>query len=329
MKNTSKIKRFFTKLWYSIPYIMKGGNDEIFGRGIESVDGTEITQNVTDKRVAKHLLKGEVTQEVADLRYRLYLVSEESRKYDYIGNGVALKKQESKIDKNNYKFSMDCKMLCNTVLEALKDTEFEGENKYTLDIAYDNPFIKFKLEKYATYIDVKNENGKIETTLHFCSYPNPYDGTSMPFINALGNIETSENIEAELRKNDFINSIISMSFVTNNATNEFPNMHLFYLENPTFVKIEKTSNEFLITYSWGKFNEENLTDKFYSENMHNKYKNKEKKELLDSVMDVNKEIRCCVCGKEIPLVHRNDVFEDENGNPLCINCFIKKNNLKM
>lgn len=329
MKNTSKIKRFFTKLWYSIPYIMKGGNDEIFGHGIESVDGTEITQNVTDKRVAKHLLKGELTQEVVDLRYRTYLVSEESKKYDYIGNGVALKRQESKIDANNYNFSMECKVFCNTVLDAINDANLEGENKYTLDIVYDNPFVNFKIQKYATYIDVKNENGKVETTIHFSSYPNPYDGTSMPFINALGKLESSKNIEVELKHSDFITSIISMSFMSNNATNNFPNMHFFYLENPSFIKIEKSDNEFLVTYSWGKFKEENLTDKFYSENMYNKYKNKEKKELLDNVMDINKDIRCSICNKKIPLVRRNDVFEDENGNPICINCFIKKNNIKM
>ena len=307
---------------------MKGGNNEIFGNGIASDNGTEVNQNVTDKRVAKHLLKGEVTQEVEELRYRMYRVSEESRNYEYVGNGTALKKQKKTIDSNNYSFSMECKMFCNSVLDALNEAYNNEHNKYTLDVAYENPFVKFKIEKYATQIDVKNINGKITTTIHFSAYPNPYEATSMSFINALSklreDITTSNNLNECLKHSEISNSIISMSFVTNNATNDFPNMHLFYLSNPSLIGIIKKNGEFYLEFLWGEYTETDMTEKFYSDDMYNKYKNKERKETLDSIVSKENSVVCPMCKRTIKKEYVKNMVEDENGNLICLECFAKK-----
>ncbi len=331
MKHTSKIKRWLTKLYYSIPFLMKGGNNEIFGNGIGSDNGTEINQNVTDKRVAKHLLKGEVTQEVEELRYRTYRVAEESRDYEYIGNGTAVKKQKKTIDANNYSFSMECKMFCNSVLSALSESYDSKNNKYTLDIAYKNPFVRFKIEKFATRIDVKNINGKITTTIHFSEYPNPYDSISMPFINMLSdlrkNATTSNNVSEYFKRSELSDSILSMSFVTNNATNNFPNMHLFYLSGPSLIGVIKRNGEYYLEYLWEEYKETNLTDKFYSEDMYNKYKYKERKEALDSVLNLKKDVVCPICKRTIKKEYVTNMVEDEDGKMICLPCFAKKNGI--
>ena len=80
----NKIKKVLLNLWYGLPFGLKAAGDEIMGGGEADQAGTEINQQVTDKRVAKHLLKGEVTQEVEELRYRTYKVANDSEKYKYV-----------------------------------------------------------------------------------------------------------------------------------------------------------------------------------------------------------------------------------------------------
>ena len=67
----NKIKLFF----YSLLYGMKNTEDAVFHQtGISNENGSSIIKEVEDKRVSKALLKGEITQEVEELRYRTYKV---------------------------------------------------------------------------------------------------------------------------------------------------------------------------------------------------------------------------------------------------------------
>ena len=111
-----KIKSIF----YSLPFGLKAADTEIMGSSI-SGDGndTVINQQVNDNRVAKHLLKGEITQEVEELRYRTSKVERETDKYEYIGNGMAVKKEE-KNSNDIIKFSQENKLICDDVLTELK-----------------------------------------------------------------------------------------------------------------------------------------------------------------------------------------------------------------
>ena len=83
----SKIKKYFLNLWYGLPFGMKAADTEIMGSKQVDDNGVTIQQEVSDQRVAKHLLKGEVTQEVEELRYRTYKVSNEAENYKYLGKG--------------------------------------------------------------------------------------------------------------------------------------------------------------------------------------------------------------------------------------------------
>ena len=70
-----KIKRCILRLLRALPFGLQGAEREIMGSSNTGEDGTVITQEVSDERVSKHLLKGEVTQEVEELRYRTYKVA--------------------------------------------------------------------------------------------------------------------------------------------------------------------------------------------------------------------------------------------------------------
>ena len=104
----SKIKKYFLNLWYGLPFGMKAADTEIMGNKSVDDNGVTIQQEVSDQRVAKHLLKGEVTQEVEELRYRTYKVADESENYKYLGNGVAVKEEKEKrpLDRKKHKFKL-------------------------------------------------------------------------------------------------------------------------------------------------------------------------------------------------------------------------------
>jgi hypothetical protein len=117
----NKIKNFFKTLWYGLPFGLKGADTEIMGSKSLDGDGVTIGQEVSDERVAKHLLKGEVTQEVEELRYRTYKVSEEADKYKYLGNGIAIKQEEKQVNniKTKYRFTQENENICESVLQSL------------------------------------------------------------------------------------------------------------------------------------------------------------------------------------------------------------------
>ena len=91
-----KIKQIFRDLWIGLILGMKKTEDENFHQNGGSLDeGSTINQQVSDHSVAKALLRGELTQEVIDLRYRTYAVARESEHYNYFSPTLATKKKPS------------------------------------------------------------------------------------------------------------------------------------------------------------------------------------------------------------------------------------------
>ena len=54
-------------------------------------NGIVMEDKIEQNSLLNSLLRGEVTQEVEELRYETYKAEEESNNYKYIGNGVAMK----------------------------------------------------------------------------------------------------------------------------------------------------------------------------------------------------------------------------------------------
>lgn len=321
-----KIKKYFLNLLYGLPYGLKAADSEIMGSGSKDDLGASIHQEVSDQRVAKHLLKGEITQEVEELRYRTYKVANESEKYKYLGNGVAIKeeKEDKPTDRKKYKFTQENENICESVLEGLNQVGNYGVERYRFEIDYES-FVRFKVEKFATKVDVNinDETGLIETTLHFNSEPNPYDGTSMPFINEISKLLNVKS-EYEIKRNEIASSIKNFSFCTYKATNEDDFVTYSFVNGGKFKNFEQNGYEFLLTLSWDEYMRVplNLEAKYYSKSMADKYERKERKETPISLAEVERKRYCSVCGKEMS-VYDADIQEASGQEPICKECMQK------
>ena len=321
-----KIKKYFLNLLYGLPYGLKAADSEIMGSGSKDDLGASIHQEVSDQRVAKHLLKGEITQEVEELRYRTYKVANESEKYKYLGNGVAIKeeKEDKPTDRKKYKFTQENENICESVLEGLNQVGNYGVERYRFEIDYES-FVRFKVEKFATKVDVNinDETGLIETTLHFNSEPNPYDGTSMPFINEISKLLNVKS-EYEIKRNEIASSIKNFSFCTYKATNEDDFVTYSFVNGGKFKNFVQNGYEFLLTLTWDEYMRVplNLEAKYYSKSMAEKYERKERKDTPISLAEVERKRYCSVCGKEMS-VYDADIQEASGQEPICKECMQK------
>lgn len=321
----NKFKKYLINLLYGLPFGLKAAGDEIMGGNGTSGNDTNIGQEVSDERVAKHLLKGEVTQEVEELRYRTYKVENESKNYSYLGNGIAVREDKPKqVSKTRFKFTQDNENICETVLQSLRQVGNYGTEKYRFEIDY-NSFVRFKIEKFATKIDVdiNEETGKIETTLHFSTEPNPYDASSMPFINELKKLFDVKN-EYQILRNEIASSIKNISFTTYKAYNEDDFVNYSFINGANFKSFKQEGYEYLLTFEWNEYLRLplDLESKYYSKSMAEKYANKEKKDVDISMVQAERKRYCSVCGKEMS-VYDADIQEADGHEPICTECMQK------
>lgn len=313
----SKLWRIIKNLFYSLPFSMKGGDVLTAQSSIEDNDASVI-QQVQRNRLSDALMKGEVTQEVEELRYRTYTVAEESKNYSYLGDGVAIK-NEKNIDNKKVAFKQKNGLIVEDIYTELKrvDTKEYGIDKYTLKIIYDD-IPRFKLEKYCNFFEMNydSNHGGSELKLHFDSLPDTYDSTSKMFLNEIKRIKNGNTINKNIFS--YLNKV---SFVTYKVNME-KDLILYELEGLSLSGIIDNGVEYIFVYNISETNRKDLTDKFYSESMANKYKNKEKKENTLIFVDKKRTKICSVCGKEIS-EYDGDITEATYGKPLCIECLEK------
>lgn len=277
----NKVVRFFKNLLYSLPFGLKGADTEIMGSGESDTVGTELNQQVNDKRVAKHLLKGEVTKEVEELRYRTYKVDRESKNYTYAGHGNAVKTEPKEKTKGVLSFTQENKLICNDVLTELNRVEGYSVEKHLITVEYKNP-VRIKADEFIKYVDVYIKDGeKAKTTLHFDDIRNPQSFLSKPFVTELEKLEDafSKNDAYALKRFDLVDSITSISFTTLNATNKTPDVVTYSFVTPTLIDIKHDNGEFKLTYEWEVYGIVDLTSKFFNAELEEKYQKKAKKDI--------------------------------------------------
>lgn len=306
---------------YALPFGLKAANEEINSSAVLEDGGVVINDTVSDKSVYKDLLNGEVTQEVEELRYKTYEVAERSKEYNYIGNGVAVKKELRRNNKH-IRFTQPNGIIVTGILEELKRIGDYGTEKYNISIEYSR-FVRFKVEEFITNADVDiSENGTF-MTLHFNSRPNPYNPKSMPFINELKKIKEYIGSKYALERSEIANVMTTMSFVTYNATNDYPDMMSYVFVSPELIDYNETSTEVTLKYQWAYYKVTNLKDKFYSATQAKKYEERAKKDTSISMPLNNEKVYCSVCGEEINkmLIGPTDF---ETNKPICLSCLKKK-----
>lgn len=338
-----------SKLWdkivnilYSLPFGLKAADTEIMGSNV-SGDGndTVVQQQVSDKRVAKHLLKGEITQEVEELRYRTYKASREADNYKYVGHGIAIKKDKKENKSNVIKFSQENKLICEDILTELKHVGSYGMERYLINIDYLYT-VRIKMQEHLKSVDVFIKEGEqAVTTLHFDDIPNPQKFNSKPFLNELSKLEMmfNNNDTYGLSRSDYVSLVVGMNFTTFRATDDQPDVVSYSFLKPELIGVHHENGEYKLLYQWDKYEIDDLTKKFYNAELEEKYRKKEKKETIspDTIVDNTEamkvddwwykheglDYKCCRCGKKIQAFKDGFFIDKELNEPVCLECYTK------
>ena len=191
----NKIRSFFFYIFWGL----KSADKIAFGAKEDpSNDGTVFEQQNEQNSVYKDLLKGEVTQEVKELRHEMYFSERKSHKYKYIGNGIVSKKNEifdypGKIDKTD---GFPLQILqpniedTGTLSENLSEVDYRIKNKKEFTIDIERDFIpRFRLEEFTNKLVVKriNENA-VMLDFYTPIYKSQFNTIHKLFLKELENI---------------------------------------------------------------------------------------------------------------------------------------------
>jgi hypothetical protein len=318
------MKKLFTKffnefkIWvHSLAAATKNVETQTLSQvNVDSVEGgINVVQDVNQgvHELAKALLRGELTEEVKQLRYRNYKVDREAKKYKYFSPTLALKKKEGKdnkfisFDKSdglevitiqyNYAISED-------VLDAIKQIENGGRGKKTkYKFEFKRDFIpRFRMEEFAKKVVVKRlDETHAILDFYFSKYPERFfrrsddkSFRSKVFIHEI------ESIRDKGVKSDMLD-VEELRFVTNHAYKQDDLME-FVFKNIMFREVAEFDGDYILRFKASiEHDGIDLTAAFYNKEMAEKYENKKKKEL---VLDVSggapiETYVCSDCGKVV------------------------------
>lgn len=341
------MKKLFTKffneikIWaHSLASATKNVETQTLSQvSVDSVEGgINVVQDVNQgvHELAKALLRGDLTEEVKQLRYRNYKVDREAKKYKYFSPTLALKKKEGKdnkfisFDKSdglevitvqyNYAISED-------VLDAINQIENGGRGKKTkYKFEFKRDFIpRFRMEEFAKKVVVKRlDETHAILDFYFSKYPERFfrrsddkSFRSKVFIHEI------ESIRDKGVKSDMLD-VEELRFVTNHAYKQDDLME-FVFKNIMFREVAEFDGDYILRFKASiEHDGIDLTAAFYNKEMAEKYENKEKKEL---VLDVSggapiETYVCSDCGKvvtfdtqkmeEMPISEARDIDAEIN-----------------
>ena len=304
-----KVFKYLKFLWFGLILGMKKTEDETFHlNGNELDTGSTVNQNVSEHSVAKALLRGEVTQEVVDLRYRTYEVARESAHYTYFSPTLAKKK---KLNDNKFvKIENDEKREVVTIQENKQEVETVTDT--LLRIGDDGKYVdrakqynivmerdgttRFKLEQFAKKVVVKKGDTDTEAILdvYVSKYPDDKVFISKAFVHEI------ERIKNQKIRSDVTN-ITRLSFETYKAY-KLDDMIRFEFGDLKFECVIEYDGDYVIRFVAKIIDGgTDMTKEFYSERMAKKYAEKAPKELT-ATYDPNMNIRtyrCADCGKVV------------------------------
>lgn len=305
----NRLIKYLKYLWFGLILGMKKTEDEtLHQNGISLDNGSTVNQQVSDHSVAKALLRGELTQEVMELRYRTYAVAREASHYNYFSPTLAKKKGV-----NDYKYLkiaeddgrevitvQENRLQVETVTDSLlrigDDGKFiDKQKEYNIVLKRDNS-PRFKLEDYTKKIVVKKGDNEYTAVIdmYVSKYPDDKIVTSKPFIRELERI-----VDTGVRSDIF--EFKSLQFETFKAY-RLDDMINFEFGDPQLMRIFEFDGDYVISFLMNII--DGGTDKmaeFYDERMAKKYENKEKKEtniMFDPEMSF-RTYKCADCGKEV------------------------------
>ena len=309
-----KISNFFARFFYGLGFGMKNAESEMLLSKNSSNSESSYVQQIKEQNVGKDLLKGEVTQEVEDLRYSTYKVYKESNNYEYLGDGVAIKKEKKDFNINNFSFVQRNKIFCKSVYESFEES-VEDMDKFTLTVVYETS-PRFKIERFTECLTVRGVNGNIDITFRFNKAYDLSSPITRMFYNELMKLENTD------RGNEiYSDNITNLCFTTYKAQGE--DDFVMYI----FNNLQPKSYEFLeqyvnITFTTNDFTRQDLTEKFFSKNQQDKYTMKMSKDRTISFLVPESKYRCSECGEEMNQFDY-EITSYDFGRGLCLKCLEK------
>lgn len=296
------MRKFWLKIKLTFFYLFQGliSADKLIRNNKEDEINvnSNIEQQVEQQSVFKDLLKGELTEEVKELRHEMYYSERKSCEYVYNGGGNAKKNKffdykgsVENSDGNPVTIVLINKQIINGLCDdgvavmgnqAAVSTELQGEFKmpisngkerYSFEI--ERNFIpRFKIEKYTTKLVVKNvveKKGKSLLDFYIPEYRQQFNNITKFLQSELDKIYQG-NYKSDLT--DF-NKI---SFITKNCFG-VPDLFLFEYNNIVFSDIIKFDGHYVLRFYCDILTngEDTLTDIYHEETARKCEKNEMRK----------------------------------------------------
>lgn len=321
-KQINKVKNFLVGLFYGV----RATETEVFTQaGSSSNSDVIIDKEVGTNSLAEALLKGEVTQEVKELRYQTYAVERESSNYEYLANGVVVKKNPNEecrlsLDKTyDYQLQLvqENKIQTNSVFQELSRVDtYGGERKYTIHIER-TQIPRYRLEEYTQKLVVKRIDVEHVFLEFYCSkYPDKFNQ-----IMTQGFLTEVKNVKEDKKPTEIF-TFDKVWFISEHAYGS-KDYYRFEYGNLIFKDILEFDGDYVICFEADVISDGfDLTEKYFDAKMDSRYKNKEKR---TNTLDLTppKNYKCKECGNDInPYDAR--IIEQTYGEMVCLECLEKK-----
>ena len=281
------------KIWYNIRLFfvslfsgMKAADDVLTSSNKEISSGGAIEQQKTDQEnLYASLLKGEVTQEVKDLRYEMYESVRQAKDWEVKGyTGVAVKKnkmlvkspmkideedglkviliQDNKVYIQGQDSSVEnAKKLVTVRTEADADHTFKATHEY---------HVRHKLETYAKKLVVKqtDEENKFKLDFYLSEYPIENDPRAVYVVKELESLYNSGSKTSDLT------DLITITFTTDKAYGD-DDWKIYDFRIKQYIGIKKFDGNYIISFYASLPNGvEDTTKEFNDEESVRKFKEK-------------------------------------------------------
>ena len=298
------LKKWFNKKFSTLLIVV--GNvekDSLNQKSDELEGGVNKFQKIGQGTLMDNLIKGEVTQEVEDLRWRNYKVlkNSEGLTADINGDEIKVKKREKysamlrkvKIDDfdsypleisfDNNKITLSTydvidksvfsvETLDKNSLGVIKKSDHDSNTKRSKPLkVFREDLHRFKIEDYTNKLNIRDIDGKNKLIEFYVSeYPDKYNKKTNLFISQIKKAKNNP------RLCDFL-GINEIEFI-GDKTPGARDLHKYKYKINVFDKIIKYDGHYVIKFkSEVMVNGEYLLEKFRSDGLDERYVNKERK----------------------------------------------------
>ena len=278
-----KIKLFFTYLFSG----MRAADDVLTtSNGDISSGGATEEKKVEENNLLASLLRGEVTQEVKDLRYEMYESVKQSKDWKVVGySGQAVKKNHM-LDKTPMKIDeedglkiiliQDNKVHVQGMdsslgnLNKVLKTRTEAESEHIFKASHEY-IVRHKIETYAKKVVVKAtaEENKFKLDFYLSAYPVENDPRAVYVVKELESLYKSGSRTSDLT------DLITLTFVTDKAYGD-DDWKIYDFKIKEYIGVKLFDGNYILSF-YASLPEgiKDTTEEFNDKESVKKFKNKE------------------------------------------------------